>query len=91
LPEIIEALDKLAEEKKYVGLHVCPKCKSPLIKRVNSTSGDIFSHMGFTPPKYECIECSWRSQLVIKATNKPITVKDVVIMAETNEIDNNEQ
>jgi predicted nucleic acid-binding Zn ribbon protein len=47
--------------------------------------------MGFTPPVYECRECGWRDQLVIKATNKPTTVKDVVIMAEANEIDNIEQ
>jgi hypothetical protein len=44
--------------------------------------GDMSAHMGFTPPKYECRECGWRERLVLKATNKPTTVKDVVIMAE---------
>ncbi|MDR2719238.1 MAG: hypothetical protein LBC03_00305 [Nitrososphaerota archaeon] len=91
LPEIVEKLNELAKEKKYLDIQVCPKCKSPLIKRVESMSGDIFSHMGFTPPKYECKECSWRGYIELKATNKPTTVKEVVIMAEANEIDNNEK
>jgi hypothetical protein len=33
-------------------------------------------------PKFECLACGWRERLVLKATNKPTTVKDVVIMAE---------
>jgi uncharacterized protein YbaR (Trm112 family) len=91
LPEIIERLDELAKEKKYVDIAVCPKCKSPFLRRVGSQSGDLFSHMGITPTEYECGECGWRGQLVLKATNKPTTVQDVVIMNQVNELANNEK
>jgi RNase P subunit RPR2 len=87
LPELVEALNELEKEKKYVDIQVCPKCKSPLVRRVGSMVGDMSAHMGFTPPKYECRECGWRERTVLKATNKPTTVKDVVIMAETKDAD----
>jgi hypothetical protein len=51
-------------------------------------SGDIMGHVGLTPPKFECLACGWREKLVLKVTNKPITVKDVVIMAEAKEAEN---
>jgi RNase P subunit RPR2 len=88
LPELVQALDDLEKEKKYVDIQVCPKCKSPLVRRVGSMVGDMSAHMGFTPPKYECRECGWRERTVLKATNKPTTVKDVVIMAEAKDADN---
>ena len=87
LPELIEALDELEKEKKYVDIQVCPKCKSPLVRRVGSMVGDMSAHMGFTPPKYECRECGWRERTVLKATNKPTTIRDVVIMAEAKDAD----
>jgi len=85
LPELVEVLDELAKEKKYVDIQVCPKCKSPLVKRVCSMVGDISAHMGFTSPKYECRECGWRERTILKATNKPTTVRDVVIMTEATD------
>ncbi len=88
LPELVEALDELEKEKKYVDIQVCPKCKSPLVKRAGSMVGDMSAHMGFTPPKYECRECGWREKTVLKATNKPTTVRDVVVMAEAKDADN---
>ena len=87
LPELVDALDKLEKEGKHVDIAVCPKCKSPRIRRVNSMGGDMFSHMGFTPPEYECRECGWRGKDFLKATNKPTTVRDVVLMAEAKEAD----
>jgi RNase P subunit RPR2 len=87
LPELVEALDELKKEKKYVDIQVCPKCKSPLVRRVGSMVGDMSAHMGFTPPKYECRECGWRERTVLKATNKPTTVREVVIMAEAKDAD----
>jgi Zn finger protein HypA/HybF involved in hydrogenase expression len=87
LPELVQALDELEKEKKYVDIQVCPKCKSPSVRRVSSMVGDMSAHMGFTPPKYECRECGWRERTVLKATNKPTTVKDVVIMAEAKDAD----
>jgi len=85
LSELVEALDELEKEKKYVDVQVCPNCKSPKVRRVGSMTGDMSAHLGFTPPKYECPECGWREKLVLKATNRPTSVRDVVIMAEANE------
>ena len=91
LPELVEALDELEKEKKYVDIQVCPKCKSPIVRRVGSTKGDMSGHMGLTPPKYECRECGWRERLVVKATNRPTSVKDAVIMAEAVEAEKERQ
>jgi uncharacterized protein with PIN domain len=87
LPQLVEALEELEKEEKYVDIQVCPKCKSPLVRKVGSMVGDMSAHMGFTPPKYECRECGWRERTVLKATNKPTTVKEVVIMAEAKDAD----
>ena len=91
LPELVDALIELEKEKKYLDLQVCPKCKSPLVQRVGSLVGDTMAHMGFSPPKYECRECGWRERTVLKATNKPTTVRDVAIMAEAKDADSKEQ
>jgi uncharacterized protein with PIN domain len=88
LPELIKALEELEKERKYVDIQVCPKCKSPLVRRVGSMTGDTSGHMGLTPPKYECRECGWRERLVLKATNRPTSVKDVVVMAEAKDAEN---
>jgi hypothetical protein len=84
-PKLVEALEELEREKKYVDIQVCPKCKSPLVRRVGSMLGDMSGHMGLTPPKFECRECGWRERTVLKATNRPTSVKDVVIMAEAKD------
>jgi len=87
LPELSAVLDELEKEKKYVDIQICPKCKSPLVQRAGSMVGDMSAHMGFTPPKYECRECGWREKTVLKATNKPTTIRDVVVMAEAKDAD----
>jgi hypothetical protein len=89
LPELVEVLEELEREKKYVDIQVCPHCKSPNVRRTKSME-DVFGHMGFSPPKYECKKCGWRGKLVIKATNRPTTIKDVVIMAEANKAEREE-
>jgi hypothetical protein len=81
LPELVEALDEAAKEKKYADIQVCPKCKSPLIKRVDSV-GDMWAHIGITPPNFQCRECGWRQKMVLKATNKPTTANEVAVMAD---------
>mgnify|MGYP006267513065 CR=1 FL=1 len=88
-PELLKGLKELEKEKKYVDIQICPKCKSPLVRRVDSMMGDMSGHMGLTPPKYECRECGWRERLVLKATNRPTTVKDVAIMAEAKDVEKN--
>jgi len=87
LPELSAVLEELEKEKKYVDIQICPKCKSPLVQRAGSMVGDMSAHMGFTPPKYECRECGWREKTVLKATNKPTTVREVVVMAEAKDAD----
>jgi len=84
-PQLVEALEELEKERKYVDIQVCPKCKGPLVRRVGSMTGDMSGHMGLTPPKFECKECGWRERLVLKATNRPTSIKDVVIMVEAKD------
>ena len=90
LEELVEVLDELEKDKKYVDVQICPHCKSAKVRRVQSMQGDALGHMGLTPPKYECKKCGWRGSLVVKASNKPTTVKDVVMMAEANEAERTE-
>ena len=85
--EVTQVLEELKAKGVHLDIQVCPKCKSPLVQRVGSTGGDMFGHLGFLPPKYECLECGWTERTVLKATNKPTTVKDVVIMAEAKDAD----
>ncbi len=87
-PELMKGLEELEKEKKYVDIQVCPKCKGPLVHRVSSMAGDMSAHMGLTPPKYECRECGWRERTVLMATNRPTSVRDVVIMAEAKDAEN---
>jgi ssDNA-binding Zn-finger/Zn-ribbon topoisomerase 1 len=85
LAELVKALEELEKEGKLVEIQVCPKCKSPRVRRVKTMGGDMSSHLGWTPPKFECEECGWRARLVLKATNKKLSVKDVEIIAEAKE------
>jgi len=48
-------------------------------------------HIGLTPPKFECKECGWRERLVLKATNRPTSIKDVAIMAEAKDAEDERQ
>ncbi|PVX27677.1 MAG: hypothetical protein CW716_01060 [Candidatus Bathyarchaeum sp.] len=90
LSELVEVLEELQKEKKYVDVQICPHCKSAKVSRVKSMQGDALGHMGLTPPKYECKKCGWRGSLVVKASNKPTTVRDVALMAEANEAERTE-
>jgi len=80
--ELVEFLEKLEDEKNYVDVQVCPKCKSPKVNRTGTAEGDMFGHMGIVPPKYECCDCGWNGQTVVKVTNRPLTVRDVELIAE---------
>ena len=82
LPEMVAVLEELRKEGKFVDVQVCPKCKSAKVKRVGSMSGDMSGHLALTPVKYECLDCGWWERLVIKATNRPLGVKEMAIIAE---------
>ena len=90
LLELVEVLEELEKEKKYVDVQICPHCKSVKLHRVKSMQGDALGHMGLTPAKYECEKCGWRGSLVVKASNKPTTVRDVALMVEANEAEHKE-
>jgi len=85
LVELVKVLEELEKEGKLVEVQICPKCKSPRVRRVKTMSGDLWSHLGWAPPKFECEECGWQARLVLKATNKRLSVKDVEIIAEASE------
>jgi len=82
LPQMMEVLEELRKEGKYVDVQICPRCKSAKVRRVGSMSGDMSGHMAITPVKYECLDCGWRERLVIKATNRPLGWKEMAIIAE---------
>ncbi len=82
LPALVEALDELAKEGKFVDVQICPRCKSARVRRVGTMSGDMSGHLAITPVKYECLDCGWRERLVIKATNRPLGWKEMAIIAE---------
>ena len=54
LPALVEALEELGKQGKFVDVQICPRCKSAKIRRVGSMSGDVAEHMAITPVKYEC-------------------------------------
>jgi predicted DNA-binding helix-hairpin-helix protein len=82
LSEMINVLEELRKERKYVDVQVCPKCKSAKVKRIGSMGGDMSGNMAITPVKYRCLDCGWRERLVIRATNRPLGWKEIALIAE---------
>jgi hypothetical protein len=80
--EVTAALEELEKEGKHVDIQVCPRCKSPKVKRAQSTGGDMWGHLGMLPPSYECPDCGWQERLVLKATNRKLTVREIEIIRE---------
>ena len=80
-------LDELRKKEKYVDVAVCPICKSPNLRRVKSTCGDMSGHLGWLPVIYECLDCGWRGRLEIYATNRKQNWQEVAIMAEARDLD----
>ena len=80
--EVTEALEELEKQGKRVDIQVCPKCKSHKVRRAKSTGGDMWGHIGVAPPSYECPNCGWQERVVLKATNKPLSVRDVELIRE---------
>jgi transposase-like protein len=80
--EVTEALDELEKQGVHLDIQVCPRCKSPKVKKAKSTGGDMWGHIGLVPPSYECPECGWQERLVLKATNRKMSVRDEEIIRE---------
>ena len=55
--ELLEVLEELEKKKKYVDVQICPRCKSPRVRRVSAMNGDMSGHMGLLPVKFECLDC----------------------------------
>ena len=88
--EVTQVLEELEKQGKRVDIQVCPKCKSPRVRRAKSTGGDVWAHLGMLPPSYECPDCGWQERLVLKATNKPLTVREVEIIREAMDVKDDE-
>jgi ssDNA-binding Zn-finger/Zn-ribbon topoisomerase 1 len=84
--EVTQALEELKRQGEFVEIQVCPRCKSPKVKRAKSTGGDMWAHIGLLPPSYECPECGWQERVVIKATNKALSVREVELIREAMEV-----
>lgn len=80
--ELLKLLEELEKEGKIVDVQICPRCKSAKVRRVPSMGGDMSSHLTIAPIKYECKECGWRERLVLKATNRPLSIKEMALIAE---------
>ena len=91
LAELVKVLEELEKEGKLLEVQICPKCKSPKVRRVGTMNGDLWSHMGILPAKFECQECGWRARLVLKATNKRLSVRDVEIIAEASDLESQQR
>ncbi len=87
---VTQALDELEKQGIRLDIQVCPKCKSPKVRRAKSTGGDMWGHLGMLPPSYECPDCGWQERVVLKATNKKMTVRDVELIREAMEIKDDE-
>jgi transposase-like protein len=84
--EVAEALKELEKQGKHIDIQICPKCKSPNVRRAKSSRGDMWGHIGLVPPSYECLDCGWQERVVLKATNKPLSVKDVELIREAMDV-----
>ena len=80
--KVTQALEELEKQGIYLDIQVCPKCKSPKVRRAKSTGGDMWAHIGILPPSYECPDCGWQERVVLKATNKPLSVREVELIRE---------
>jgi transposase-like protein len=75
-------LEELKKQGHCVDIQVCPRCKSSKVERAKSTGGDMWAHIGMLPPSYECSDCGWQERLVLKATNKGLSVREIEIIRE---------
>jgi len=80
--EVAQALEELEAQGIHLDIQVCPKCKSPRVRRAKSTGGDMWGHLGMVPPSYECPDCGWQERVVLKATNRAWSAKDVELIRE---------
>jgi ssDNA-binding Zn-finger/Zn-ribbon topoisomerase 1 len=88
--EVTKALEELEKQGTFIDIQVCPKCKSHRVRRAMSQGGDMWAHIGLQPPSYMCPECGWQERVVLKATNKRMTVREVELIREAMDVKNDE-
>jgi transposase-like protein len=84
---VAEALEELDRQGIQLDIQVCPRCKSPKVKRAQSTGGDMWAHIGMLPPSFECPDCGWQERIVEKATNKKLSVREIELIREAMEVE----
>jgi uncharacterized protein YbaR (Trm112 family) len=87
IDKISQRLDELRRKGKFVDVAVCPVCKSPNLRRVKSSCGDMTGHLGWLPVMYECLDCGWRGRLELYVTNRRQNWREVAIMAEVRDLE----
>ena len=85
--KLVQRLDELKKKGKFVDVAICPKCKSVNLRRIGSFGGDMTGNLGWLPVMYECLDCGWRGSLEIFATNKKQSWKEVALMAEARDLE----
>ncbi len=85
--DVAEVLEELDKQGFQLDIQVCPRCKSPKVKKAQSTGGDMWAHIGMLPPSYECPDCGWQERIIIKATNKKLSVKEVEFIREAMDVE----
>ena len=88
--EVTQVLEELEKQGIRLDIQVCPRCKSPKVRRAKSTGGDMWGHIGMLPPSYECPDCGWQERVVLKATNKKLSVREVELIREAMELEDND-
>lgn len=88
--EVAQVLEELEAQGARLDIQVCPKCKSPRVRRAKSTGGDMWGHLGMLPESYECPDCGWQERVVLKATNRKMSVRDVELSREAMDIEDGE-
>jgi C4-type Zn-finger protein len=72
LHKLMGALRDLRRQGKLVRIRICPQCKSPDLRLLESHY-DIGGAMGITPTKYRCPRCGYWGRVIIEATNEDIS------------------
>lgn len=68
----MSVLRDLRRQGKLVRIRICPQCKSPELRLLESYY-DIGGAMGITPTKYRCPRCGYWGRVIIEATNEDVS------------------
>ncbi len=88
--EVAQVLEEVEAQGVRLDIQVCPICKSPRVRRAKSMGGDMWGHLGMLPESYECPDCGWQERIVLKATNRKMSVRDVELTREAMDIEDSE-